>query len=65
MSMNSHLNLINKFGYKVSKKGDVDYEKQTDSIKNRTWDECYRTLTTIGRRWNRTYGGHGESGYDW
>ena len=33
-SMTSHFNFIKKFGHKVSKKGDVDYDKQTDSIKN-------------------------------
>ena len=32
-SMTSHFSAIKKCGKKVSKKGDVDYDKQTDSIK--------------------------------
>ena len=32
-SMTSHFNVIKKFGQKVSKQGDVDYDKQTDSAK--------------------------------
>ena len=33
-SMKSNFNVINKCGQKVSKKGDVDYDKQSDSVKN-------------------------------
>ena len=33
-SMTSHFNVINKCGQKVSKKVDVDYDKQIDSFKN-------------------------------
>ena len=33
-SITPHFNVINKCGKKVSKKGDVYYEKQTNSVKN-------------------------------
>ena len=32
--MTPHFNVIKKFGRKVSKKGDIYYDKQTYSIKN-------------------------------
>ena len=32
--MTSHFNVINKFGQKVSKKDDIDYNKQIDSVNN-------------------------------
>ena len=33
-SMTSHFNVIKKCSQKVSNKGDVDYDKHTDSFKN-------------------------------
>ena len=33
-SMASHFNVINKCSQKVSKKFDVDYDKQTESVNN-------------------------------
>ena len=33
-SITSHFNVIKKFGQKVSKEGNVDYDKHTDSGKN-------------------------------
>ena len=32
--MTSYLNVIKKCGQKVSKKGDIDYDKRKDSVKN-------------------------------
>ena len=33
ISMTSHFNVINKCGQKVYRKGDIDYDKKTDSVK--------------------------------
>ena len=50
MPITSHFNVINKCGQKVSKKGDVGYEKRTDSVKNL----CKKKLGNVNsQEWNQ------------
>ena len=51
--MTSHFNVIKKFGQKVSKQGEVDYDKQTD-IAKKPWKKKWANMNSY--EWNKSGG---------